>query len=239
MTETSSLRTTLDAAGYCVLHGFLPPDELVELERACDTVVAWQAQQPPRMPEVTRPGGITFVNELVAEPDHAVALRQIGTGPRFAATARAVAGAKACHYLWQVVYKHAGFDQPFCWHQDYIHTPADRRFFNIWIALSNMTVENGCLWVLPKVGLDRVLDYDDTPYGPSCWPLDHPEQGVPIEIAPGDALIVTSHTLHKSGGNKTRATRKAVLFAFMEEGAVARGRLVPLHRYEASDARTA
>jgi phytanoyl-CoA hydroxylase len=235
----AELRRRLDREGYAVLRGFMPPDEVAALTGTCDAVIDWQAVHPPRMPEVTRPGGITFVNEQVAEPEHAEALRRIGLGPRFAALAHSVIGERAGHYLWQVVYKHAGFDEPFCWHQDHIHTPTQRCFYNVWVALSDMTVENGCLWVLPGVGLDRILDYVDTPYGPSCWPLDHPKQGVPIEIPRGHALVVTSRTLHKSGGNRTAGTRKAVLFAFMEQGAVAHGRLVRLHPYEIARQETA
>lgn len=236
MMDARELRRRLDTEGYAVLRRFMPPDEVDRLTDACDTVVDWQAAHPPRMPQVTRPGGITFINEQVAEPEHVDMLRRIGLGPRFAALARDIVGGRACHYLWQVVYKHAGFDQPFCWHQDHIHTPTDRPFYNVWVALSDMTIENGCLWVLPEVGLDRILDYMDTPHGPSCWPLDNAEQGVPIEIGRGDALVVTSRTLHKSGGNRTAETRKAVLFAFMEQDTVARGRPVVLHPYASADA---
>ena len=226
------LRQQVLARGYARIAGFAPADEVDSLEAACDQVVAWQERNPSRMPEVNRPGRMTFVNELVAEPHHAEEIRAYGVGPRVARVARTIVGERARHYIWQVVYKHGGYQDPFCWHQDHLHTPTDRRFFNIWVALSDMTVENGCLWVMPDVSLDTLRGYEQTPYGRTCWPLDDPDQGLPMEMQRGDALVVTSYTLHKSTGNSTDQMRKAVLFAFMDADAEVDGKPVPLHEYQ-------
>ena len=234
--QDRDLQKELKELGYARIAGFVPAAEVDALEAACDEVVAWQEQNPSRMPEVNRPGEMTFVNELVAEPEHAERVREFGVGSRVAGVAQAILGREARHYLWQIVYKHGGYADPFCWHQDHLHTPADRNFFNIWIALSDMTVENGCLWVMPEVSLDTLRSYEQTPFGRTCWPLDDPNQGLPMEMKRGDALIVTSYTLHKSSGNFTDQMRKAVLFAFMRSGAVADGKPVPLHGYDTADA---
>jgi ectoine hydroxylase-related dioxygenase (phytanoyl-CoA dioxygenase family) len=106
----------------------------------------------------------------------------------------------------------------------------------MWIALSDMSVENGCLWVLPGIGLGEVLEYRDTPYGKSCWPLDHPNQGVPMEMERGSIFVITSHTLHKSGANRTGRMRKAMLLAFVDRQASVLGqpvRCTPYPEYAA------
>jgi hypothetical protein len=224
----------LRVAGYFVRRHFVPTAEADELERAADRAVDFHERRPGHMSHVSKPGRMTFVNQLGDDSDAADELRDLAMRPRIAGLAREVAGPRAAHYCYQVVYKHPGHHEPFCWHQDFVHTPSTPGFFNVWVALSDMTVANGCLRVLPGRGLDEVLPYHETPYGHSCWPLDHPDQGVPVEIERGSIFVVTCRTLHMSGPNTTDRPRKAILFAFMEQGAVARGAPVPLTPYRSA-----
>jgi ectoine hydroxylase-related dioxygenase (phytanoyl-CoA dioxygenase family) len=101
----------------------------------------------------------------------------------------------------------------------------------MWIALSPMDIDNGCLWTKPGVGLDRVLPHRQTPEGLSAWPLDDPDQGVPLKMRRGDICLMNSKSLHKSGPNGTAATRKAMLIIFMDRNAKVGGRTVPTSDY--------
>lgn len=202
--------------------------------------MAYHNSFPPhladRYKEISRRDGITFVNELGDDSPESASLLRLAMQPRLAAFARSVAGRRAAHHCYQIVYKHPRFDQPFPWHQDHIHTPSSSRFYNVWVALSDMTVANGCLWMMPGVGLEQLLPYHLTPYGHSCWPLDDPEQGVPIEIARGSIVVNSSWTLHKSGGNTTAGWRKAMLVAFVDADATVHGRPVRALRYAEAEA---
>lgn len=52
-----------------------------------------------------------------------------------------------------------------------------------------------------------------------------------VQMKRGSMLLVTSRTLHMSGPNRTDRVRKAILFAFMEEGATVYGEPLSLAPY--------
>lgn len=215
--------------GYFVRHGFFSPEELEDIERLADRSVQhhnhdFDKDTPYRTVSVR--DGIIFVNELSDDSGVNEMMLRFALAPGIASFLRSVAGPRAAHHCWQVVYKFPHFPQPFPWHQDHIHTPADRPFYNMWIALSDMTVSNGCLRVLPGVGLNELLPYHDTPFGKSCWPFDDPNQGVPLEMKRGSIFMLTSRTLHMSGGNLTGGMRKAMLLAFVDSEAIVKGKRV-------------
>jgi len=81
-------------------------------------------------------------------------------------------------------------------------------------------VANGCLRVLPGESLDGLRDFEMTELGRTCWPLDHPNQGVPVELHRGDAVIFTSRMVHSSGANTTDGFRKGLIVAFIDSHAV-------------------
>jgi len=221
--------------GYTIVSPLLEPAEVDRLEALTDRAVAFhnrEIEAPANVYQsVSRKDGITFVNELADDSGLMPAIKQFAMQPRLADLFRSIAGGGAAHYCYQIVYKHPQFHDPFPWHQDHLHTPTDEPFFNLWIALSDMTVENGCLHVMPGVGLDRVLPYHTTPWGYACWPLDDPQQGVPIVLKRGSGLLLTSKTLHKSGGNFTDRPRKAMLIAFMDRERHVNGERLPLTEY--------
>src|SRR5690606_13929201 len=93
-------------------------------------------------------------------------------------------------------------------------------YFTLWLAISDATVDNGCLRVLPGESLDGLRDFEMTDLGRTCWPLDHPNQGVPVELKRGDAVIFTSKMVHSSGANTTDGFRKGLIVAFIDSHAV-------------------
>jgi ectoine hydroxylase-related dioxygenase (phytanoyl-CoA dioxygenase family) len=228
---TVAERAQLARDGYFVRQGFFSRSELAEIQSAADEAVRyhnarWADAENTVYRSVSVKDGITFVNQSADQSGVTDPLDVFSVREPVVAFARSVAGEGAAHLCWQLVYKHPRFEQPFPWHQDHIHTPADRHFYNMWIALSDMSVENGCLWVLPGIGLNEVLEYHDTPSGKSCWPLDNPNQGVPMEMERGSIFAITSHTLHKSGPNRTGEMRKAMLLAFVDRDALVMGKPV-------------
>jgi phytanoyl-CoA hydroxylase len=146
--------------------------------------------------------------------------------------ARAMGGPDAAHCCYQLVYKFAHHDREMGWHQDEVQTPADPPFFNMWVALNDMDVDNGCLWTMPGKALDRVLPHGPSPEGKSAWPLDDPDQGIPLPMRRGDVCMMGSKTLHKSGGNTSDRMRKAMLIIFMDRNARIHGHTVPTIAYD-------
>jgi len=228
----------LKSEGYFVRERFFTGTELDRVEELADRAIAFHNQcldgEPTTYSSVSVKDGIVFANQLADDSDAGAELLSFALQPRFASFARSVAGPDAAHHCWQIVYKFPHFTSPFPWHQDHTHTPADRPFYNIWIALSDMSAENGCLRVLPGVALDQVLQYHPTPFGMSCWPLDDPNQGIPMEMERGSVFVVTSHTLHMSGGNYTDGYRKALLLVLVDRNAVVHGRPVRSIPYDST-----
>jgi ectoine hydroxylase-related dioxygenase (phytanoyl-CoA dioxygenase family) len=226
----------LKSQGYFVRHGFFSKGQLDRVEELADRAVAYHNRALDEDFSVYRSvsvkDGIVFANEFFDDSGVSAELRRFAAQPQIAEFERSIVGADAAHHLWQIVYKFPHFPNPFPWHQDHIHTPADRPFYNIWIALSDMSVENGCLRVLPGVALDRILEYHDTPWGKSCWSFDHKNQGIPMEMKRGSIFVVTSKTLHMSGGNLTDHCRKAMLLAFVDRKATVHGKPVRCSHYE-------
>jgi len=225
----------LEAEGYFTRPGFLAPDEVDAIEHLADRAVAYHDTFPTHLTDIYKSisskSGITFVNEFGDDCDVAPELKRFAMQQRIIDLARSVAGPEAAHHCYQVVYKHPHYTRPFPWHQDHSHTPSDRRFYNVWIAISDMTVANGCLWMMPNRGLDRLLDYALTEYGHTCWPLEGGDQGIPIELQRGSIVVNTSWTLHKSGGNTTDGFRKAILVAFLDRRATAHGQPIRMTDY--------
>jgi ectoine hydroxylase-related dioxygenase (phytanoyl-CoA dioxygenase family) len=63
---------------------------------------------------------------------------------------------------------------------------------NFLIAVTRFTEQNGATRVIP--GSHRDADFSD--YG-------HPDETIPAEMSPGDALLISGKTLHGGGANKT------------------------------------
>ena len=77
-------------------------------------------------------------------------LRPFVFGPTMAAVCRAVLGSEAYLFWEQYVIKAADPDTTFAWHQDsgYVHEDHEP-YLTCWIALDNVTEENGSVYLLP------------------------------------------------------------------------------------------
>jgi ectoine hydroxylase-related dioxygenase (phytanoyl-CoA dioxygenase family) len=108
------------------------------------------------------------------------------------------------------------------WHQDELYIPTrDRSLTAIWIPLEDVTVENGCLWVVPGSHRQGIMyptrphnnneeyEYDDT-----CYGFDE-KLGKPIEMKAGDALFFNGYLLHKSLKNRSTRYRKVLTNHYM------------------------
>lgn len=109
------------------------------------------------------------------------------------------------------------------WHQDEAYIPTrDRSLCGVWIALDDATVENGCLWVVPKSHekgyLYQMRDHNQ----PDRYDVSQQAYGfdtsteIPVELKKGDALFFNGYLLHKSEKNKTKDNfRRAIVYHCM------------------------
>lgn len=98
------------------------------------------------------------------------------------------------------------------WHQHYHHMPVQPQIsFTAWIAITEMTPENGCLELIPgshKTAYPEV----ESPEGKSFEHMTDPDcvdesRSVRMEMDPGDVILFTEKTLHKSSVNTSDVPR--------------------------------
>lgn len=104
------------------------------------------------------------------------------------------------------------------WHQDELYIPSrDRSLAGAWIALDDATIENGCLYVIPRSHRMGYL-YPQQPHDrPGEWdfaPLSYgfdESAAVPVEVNAGDVLFFHGYLLHCSYRNQSHIYRRALV----------------------------
>jgi phytanoyl-CoA hydroxylase len=113
---------------------------------------------------------------------------------------------------------------PTPWHQDaayWVGLP-DARAVSCWLALDDATVDNGCMWYVPKSqrGPLRPHRFAGEQGGALCCDADESE-GLPVPLAPGSCVLHAGGTLHYSRGNKTDRRRRALIVNFRPAAMIA------------------
>lgn len=116
-----------------------------------------------------------------------------------------------------LINKAPGTNTPTPWHQDaayWIDMP-DSRAASCWLALDDATIDNGCMWYVPKSHLKPLRPHRHMGVKGGALVCDVDEnEGVPIEIKPGTGIFHHGATLHYSRGNSTASQRRAFILNF-------------------------
>jgi ectoine hydroxylase-related dioxygenase (phytanoyl-CoA dioxygenase family) len=131
-------------------------------------------------------------------------------------------------FLSQFIFKNPGaWGQP--WHQDSYYFPFEpaRPIVGVWLAVTEATLENGCLHVLPGSHREAVHEHvpDRRPganYG-YVEIVDHDmADAVPVLMDPGDLLLFDSHLTHRSTDNESDGVRAAMVYHYCATGTLER-----------------
>lgn len=137
-------------------------------------------------------------------------------------------GPKLDCFLSQFIFKNPGaWGQP--WHQDSFYFPFDppRPILGVWLAVTEATLENGCLHVVPGSHHEPIKSHvpDSRPganYG-YVEIVDHDmSSSVPVLMDPGDLLLFDSHLMHRSTDNESAGIRAAMVYHYCQTGTVQR-----------------
>jgi 2-oxoglutarate-dependent dioxygenase len=135
--------------------------------------------------------------------------------PNLRAIASALMEGASTLYLPFTAVKSAGGGGEFHFHQDNQYTRLDGPGNNLWIALTPMREDNGCIRVIPRSHLNGTLPAEESPDKDGHRTITFkPEEFVPIRMEPGDCLAFTRLTVHGSGPNTTDAHRVAYAVQF-------------------------
>jgi ectoine hydroxylase-related dioxygenase (phytanoyl-CoA dioxygenase family) len=122
--------------------------------------------------------------------------------------------------LWRSNVWHKAPDAPaVAWHQDLTHWPLDPMInVSVWLALTEATVENGCVEVVPGSHHDvrRVEDEGrGDPFRETIVTTAADEESaVPMVLEPGEYFIFSEKLVHRSGINYSTAPRTGVVSRF-------------------------
>jgi 2-oxoglutarate-dependent dioxygenase len=139
-------------------------------------------------------------------------LDELINGANTIAIASQLIGGPAVRYLPFTAVKAGGGGGQFHFHQDNNYTQHDPALgsINIWVALVNMTPENGCLQMVPASHKAGVLDWENAGDGDAHRKVKlDPQTFLPIRMRAGDAVAFTRLTVHGSGPNHTSQARVA------------------------------
>ncbi|MBI1926475.1 phytanoyl-CoA dioxygenase family protein, partial [Candidatus Poribacteria bacterium] len=160
---------------------------------------------------ISRPDEITFT-AFIAEKNKTI--RAFVKQDKFVQLTTGLIGPDVRLYWNQAVFKYPETRKEFPWHQDDGYTPLDpAQYYTCWLALSDATVENGCIWVLPESHTNGIQPHQRTELGQVGYFGDDP--GVPVPLEKGSMAVFSSLLFHRSGPNLTNGVRKAYIIQYI------------------------
>ncbi|MGH9031589.1 MAG: phytanoyl-CoA dioxygenase family protein [Acidimicrobiia bacterium] len=211
-----------DKLGYFVLEDALDPETV----RALDEEIAPFDEEALRFLESRPDGrfsiaGVDTVSIAIHLVRRSAQLRDFCAGTLFADLCHDLIGPDARLYWDQAVTKRPHGAEPVLWHQDNGYTYVEpQAYLTCWVALTDATLDNGCVWVVPGLHRRGTLAHRNTPIGYQCF--EDPADAVAVPVRAGSIVVFTSLTPHATGRNSTDDVRKAYIVQYAPDGAVAR-----------------
>lgn len=144
----------------------------------------------------------------------ASALDKYINSPGLRSLAEQLMGGPSTLYMPFTAVKAGGGGGTFHFHQDNQYTRFDGPGINLWLALSPMTPENGCLNVVPRSHLNGTLG-SLSPDGDGHKGVElEPTEFLPVRLRAGDLIAFSRLTVHGSGPNTSRGARLAYAVQF-------------------------
>ncbi|MEM6551395.1 MAG: phytanoyl-CoA dioxygenase family protein [Planctomycetota bacterium] len=144
-------------------------------------------------------------------------LEDLISGDKVKAVAAQLIGGPAHVYLPFSAVKAGGGGGMFHFHQDNNYTNHEPAMgsINIWVALVDMSPDNGCLQVVPRSHKGGQLLSHNSDDGDGHQQLEvDPLTCLPVRMRAGDAVAFTRWTVHGSGPNTTDQPRVAYALQF-------------------------
>jgi ectoine hydroxylase-related dioxygenase (phytanoyl-CoA dioxygenase family) len=220
MPSPQEIKTFFAENGYYLARGVYSPDEIAELEREVDRIVAqnirlndaadksWKGEAVDRL----KVGG-TFFTHTHQVHYYSARWLQALLHPAFLDVAEAIIGPDIVLHHTKLLQKPAEKGAPFPMHQDWSYFPSVRdTMIGATIAVTRATDEMGCLRVYSgSHKLGRLTNSGGQSYSEFMgqnYPL---ERATIIEAEAGDVLFFHYFTIHGSMPNRSAQVRKNVL----------------------------
>ncbi len=105
-------------------------------------------------------------------------------------------------------------------HQDCSYWPIAEPQFTItmWLALTDVPIEKGCLYFYPRTNDPKLKEYVDIFKNPHQPKLLKETEKVFVPLKAGDATFHSGLTFHGAGNNQTNEMREAMTIIFIKDG---------------------
>lgn len=212
--------------GFVVIEGLLDKDELQTWREVTEEAVQQRLTERNGMQNQDKNSDEFYKNVFVQclrLSDTHEGIKKLVTDSRLgklAATLTDVDGVRIWH-------DQALFKQPYgnqtAWHRDTPYWAVhSRKTVNMWFALDDATLQNGCLWYLP--GTHLLGDYRLVQIGSNMVDLFkvYPEwrsiEAVPAPCPAGSVVIHNGMVAHAAGANMTPRPRRAMTSVYYPDG---------------------
>ena len=217
--------------GYLIVDKFLDDRELAVWREAVDEAVA--ARKNNRLPYNTAKipakaqGEAVFQQRINLWMDHP-GVRRLMFDDRIGKMAAHLEGVDGIR-IWhdQALIKHP-WANPTTWHQDNTKWSfSSEHAITIWVALDNVTLQNGCMFFLPGSHKARLKDHPAAGNRVGAMFETYPELGglepAPVVLRAGGCSFHNGLMVHAAHANMTPYPRRAFTCAYMPNGSTFNG----------------
>lgn len=221
--------------GYLVVKGLIPLDEVQELVRYMDDLVAGKvtipgvSSPPNNLSDAERR---KFYDRIHMPHRTGEIFERFLLHPLIIDVLEAIIGPDVLALQTMMFFKQPG-QAGQGYHQDsyYIPTQPDT-LCGAWLALDPATIENGCLWMTPgsqvepvypdcdgvsengdvrihEIDLIKNASHPDTDKNTLAQIAMQYDNEVPAEVEPGDVIFFGGHIFHRSHANRADYSRRA------------------------------
>jgi phytanoyl-CoA hydroxylase len=224
--------------GFLVVEDFLNPEELKHWQSSVSIALEERKglKIPGKVGNIDEGDGINEDSDYYTKVfDQSInlwqtnnAMKEIMFDPRIGKMVSELSGADGVR-IWhdQALIKRP-WANPTSWHSD---TPywsfSDRKALSIWVALDDVTLENGCLFFLP--GTHKKTSFENPSIGKNMdaifdfYPEFRTLKSQPVVIKAGSCSFHNGLTVHGAHANMTPGFRRAMTCAYMPDGATFNG----------------
>ncbi|MEM7035012.1 MAG: phytanoyl-CoA dioxygenase family protein [Chloroflexota bacterium] len=220
-----TLRTAYYENGYVLVNGVISPQEQAEIRAALAGINRGDYMQAPVEPFEGEADEETLLGHYmyIGEPhSYSETIRKYITHTGICRVLDVVVGTYVpfwdgsykCVQTMSVSKKAGGNGSP--WHQDEHPIPTrDRSLTGVWIPLSDVTTENGCLWIIPDSHKSGVIyeryEHNLPDVDSMTIARGFDDSGaIPIEMSAGSVLFFSGYLLHSSKKNISQRCRPSL-----------------------------
>lgn len=218
---TEQMRQQYQSEGYFILERALS-DEQLELLRGAAQYSIEKIDRDMDAAGADRIGinarGKRYFSTMIYRDRPA--LRQFLFSDTMAQICRATLGEEAYLFWEQYVIKAADPQTAFAWHQDsgYVHED-HAPYLTCWIALDDVTEENGSVYLLPysRSGIRSYVKHIPDPMVNDKVCYFGRDLGMPVVVPAGSIAVFSSVVIHRSGPNRTDQMRRVYIAQYSGE----------------------